>query len=107
MGRMKSALQGDPEAQRDLGVCFFYGEGVHKNPAEAVKWYRRAAKQCDAKAQYNLALCYEHGDGVRKNWRQALMLFSAASRNGHLASRARIRELKRTPKVRLSQAALR
>ena len=44
-----------------LGVCYDDGEGVAKDQAEAVKWYRKAAEQNDAAAQYNLGVCYAKG----------------------------------------------
>ena len=32
-------------AQCNLGICYDYGKGVSMNKAEAVKWFRMAAKQ--------------------------------------------------------------
>lgn len=40
-----AAEQGLAQAQRDLGVCYFLGDGVTTYLAEAVKWYRKAAEQ--------------------------------------------------------------
>ena len=39
------AEQGLAEAQNKLGDCYRLGDGVTKDYAEAVKWYRKAAKQ--------------------------------------------------------------
>ncbi|MCD7798298.1 MAG: SEL1-like repeat protein, partial [Akkermansiaceae bacterium] len=41
--RLRKAEQGDAEAQYELGVCYFKGEGVEKDEKEAVRWYRKAA----------------------------------------------------------------
>ncbi len=38
-------------AQLRLGACYYKGEGVSKNYAEAVKWLRLAAKQENRPAQ--------------------------------------------------------
>ena len=41
----KAAEQGYAEAQNNLGLAYFYGEGVTKDYAEAVKWLRKAVEQ--------------------------------------------------------------
>jgi len=38
----RAALQGHPEAQLHLGVMFFNGEGVPRDPVEAYAWYTLA-----------------------------------------------------------------
>ena len=50
-----------------MGVCYEQGEGVTKDQAEALKWFRKAAEQNYAKAQYNLAHCFDTGEGVAKD----------------------------------------
>jgi TPR repeat protein len=45
-----AAEQGHTIAQFNLGLCFMYGQGVAKDPVEAVKWYRMAAEQGHADA---------------------------------------------------------
>jgi hypothetical protein len=47
------------------------GDGVPKDSAEAVKWYRKAAEQGNAVAQNNLGAMYARGDGVPKDLVQA------------------------------------
>jgi len=54
------------------------GNGVTRDKAQAVSWYRKAAEQGDAKVQYFLGVCYYYGEGVAKDdveavkwWRQA------------------------------------
>ena len=63
----KAAEQDHADAQTKLGVCYFSGEGVAKDFAEAAKWYRKAAEQGHANAQYNLGVCYDNGRGVAKD----------------------------------------
>ncbi|MFN9027415.1 MAG: tetratricopeptide repeat protein, partial [Akkermansiaceae bacterium] len=50
-----------------IGLCLASGQGVAKNEAEAVKWYRLAAEQGHADALLNLALCHLNGQGTVKN----------------------------------------
>ena len=47
----KSAEQGYADAQFTLGECYYYGIGVTKDLAEAVKWFRQAAKQGEQRAK--------------------------------------------------------
>ena len=53
-------------AQNNLGLMYANGEGVPEDDAEAVHWYRKAAKQGYADAQYNLGLMYDYGEGVTR-----------------------------------------
>ena len=80
------AEKGDAAAQFNLGVCYFDGEGVAKDAAEAVKWYRKAADQNDASAQCNLGFCYNNGHGLKKDAVQAVKWYrKAAEQNIALA----------------------
>jgi TPR repeat protein len=47
----KAADQGLPSSECDLGVMYETGLGVPKDVAQALVWYRRAARQGDARAQ--------------------------------------------------------
>jgi TPR repeat protein len=44
----KAAEQGDAEAQNNLGLMYYEGEGVSQDYMEAAKWYRLAAEQVKA-----------------------------------------------------------
>ena len=61
---LRTAQNGDPEAQFQIGVCFKDGLGVKANKAEAVAWYSKASAKGHPGAQHNLAYCYYVGDGV-------------------------------------------
>jgi TPR repeat protein len=76
------AEQGHTIAQHLLGVMYNFGEGVPKNDAEAVKWYRKAAEQGHAPAQYNLGNMYGKGEGVPVNNVRAYMWWSLAKAQG-------------------------
>jgi TPR repeat protein len=59
------------------------GQGVVKEYAEAVKWYRLAAQQGNEFAQYNLGVMYANGQGVVKDYAEATKLFRLAAQQGH------------------------
>jgi TPR repeat protein len=58
------------------------GEGVPKDDAEAVKWYRKAAEQGLAEAQYNLGVMYDEGEGVPKDDAEAVKWYRKAAEQG-------------------------
>ena len=76
------AEQGDARAQYNLGVCYYFGEGVEQDYEEAVKWYRKAAEQGYARAQYNLGVCYYNGEGVEQDYEKAVKLYREAAEQG-------------------------
>ena len=45
------AKKGDPDAQRNLGMMYTYGEGVKKDLKKAVVWYTKAATQGESSSQ--------------------------------------------------------
>ena len=63
----KAAEQGDADAQFNLGAAYREGDGVPKDAAEAVRWYRLAAEQGHAGAQGSLGVAYQNGEGVPRD----------------------------------------
>jgi TPR repeat protein len=57
--------------------------GVIKDEAQAINWYRKAAKQNHADAQFNLGLMYITGRGVEQNHGQAVQWLELAAKKGH------------------------
>ncbi|WP_049752351.1 bifunctional trypsin-like peptidase domain-containing/SEL1-like repeat protein [Pelodictyon luteolum] len=70
---------GDADAQYTLGACYSEGDGVRKDPAEAVRWYRLAARQGNADARNSLGWAYREGNGVKRDYDRALLLFRMAA----------------------------
>ena len=60
------------EALFNLGVCYWQDDGIGKNDAESMKWFRIAADQRHEDAPYVLALRYALGDGVEASREKAL-----------------------------------
>ena len=95
------AEQGDADAQYNLGVKYFNGDGVPQDSAEAVRWYRLAvaqghadaeaerlyrlaAEQGHAEAQVDLFRMYFEGlGGVAVDIAEAMRWYRLASEQGH------------------------
>ena len=69
-----------------VGRCYETGDGVGKDQAEAVKWYRMAVEQGVADAAFELAKCYRFGIGVRRNRVTASKWLQKAAERGHAKS---------------------
>ena len=78
-----AADQGDADAQYNLGLMYYNGDGVTQDDAEALKWYRLAADQGDATAQSNLGSMYANGDGVTQDDAEALKWYRKAADQGN------------------------
>ena len=74
---------GNANAQFVLGKCYYLGQGVQQNYAEAVKWYKMAAEQGNHWAQSNLASCYKDAKGVRYNIKLAKKWYGLAAEQGN------------------------
>src|SRR5439155_1020888 len=84
IGEVKAKAEaGDAESEVELGLRYDKGEGVAKDQAEAVKWYRKAAEQNYATAQENLGVCYVSGEGVAENLVEAYKWLLLAVRQGN------------------------
>jgi TPR repeat protein len=61
------AVQGNANAQFNLGMMYQDGHGVPQDDSEAVQWFRRAAIQGFMDAQSSLGAMYMDGRGVPQN----------------------------------------
>ena len=46
------------------GDCYYYGTGVSKSYADALKWFEKAAEHGNTRAASKLGDCYYYGNGV-------------------------------------------
>ena len=69
----KSAKQGYAEAYTSIGECYYYGKGIKRDYAEAVRWFLKNAEteEPSAYALYHLSRCYRFGRGVEANEEKA------------------------------------
>ena len=63
----KLAINGDVDAQYDLGLMYMEAIGTDKNYFKAFEWFYKAAQNGDIQAQRNLAIMYANGLGTEKN----------------------------------------
>lgn len=79
----QQAEEGDVNAQYNLGIMFYNGEGVEKDYAQAMQWFLAAASQGDAEAQFNLGIMIGRGEGVKKDPKISRQWFEKAAEQGH------------------------
>lgn len=75
----QAAELGDPAGQCNLGLAYLQDSS---NPAEAVKWFQRAALAGHVRAQYSLALCLQQGKGVDCSVMKAARWYQRAAEGG-------------------------
>lgn len=80
---LRGAALGDAVAEETVGSIYRKGAGVPKDPAEALKWLRKAADQGYDVAQVEIGWMYDHGEGVSKDDRTAVDWYRKAAEQGH------------------------
>lgn len=84
------ALQGNIEAQMEMGSRCGTGFGVCTDLAEAFKWHMMAAKQGHATAQSNVGAAYLNGDGVKKDGALGWKWLKKAAEQGFTMAQANL-----------------
>ncbi len=99
----KSVASGDDDALIELGIHYYWGKGVRKNPTAAVRCFRKATKGkniCEAgrdDAFFYLGIAYLEGKGVKASIHTARKLFQRANLdNDHPAAYRALKELTRS-----------
>lgn len=92
---VRKAEQGDVDAQYNLGIIYYHGEGVPRNYEEALSWFYKAAEQDDADAQYNLGFMYGRGEGIDKSHAQSVAWFKRAADQGHKGAQEILQKMMR------------
>ncbi|GFE57603.1 tetratricopeptide repeat protein [Geobacter sp. AOG1] len=78
----KAANRGNAAARNTLGLMYLIGDGVPKDPAQEIRWYRAAAAGGDSRASFMLSLMYYHGDGLPRDLGEAARLMQVAAERG-------------------------
>ncbi|MEO5363070.1 MAG: sel1 repeat family protein [Magnetococcus sp. DMHC-8] len=81
------AEQGNVQAQRRLGQMYHDGQGVQRDYAQSMHWFRLAAAQGDAEAQNGVGTLYDNGKGVARDYQEAARWFRLAADRGHVLAR--------------------
>ena len=76
------ALQGNAEAQNNLGTLYKNGWGVIQDYAKVREWYEKAAARGNAAAQFNLGILYQYGKGVAQDYGKARDWYEKAAVQG-------------------------
>lgn len=84
-----------PALQRVLGEAYLNGNGVKKDEAEAVKWFRKAAEGGDADGQRDLGHALAAGQGIGSDPVEACKWFSRAAEKGDNAAKQELDRLTR------------
>ncbi|MBI5771002.1 MAG: sel1 repeat family protein [Verrucomicrobia bacterium] len=69
----RAAATGNLAAQYHVAGAYQHGQGVAKNPPEAVRWYRMAAEAGHPMSQHLLAGALEKGEGLPPNLVEAYL----------------------------------
>jgi TPR repeat protein len=69
-----------PETYPLVARRYDEGNGLPKDPEQAVRWYRKAAEAGDAPSMTRLAAALAKGRGVKKDEAQATMWYSEATK---------------------------
>ncbi len=72
------------EENFEKGDRHYYGQGVRKNLALALRAYRKAADQGHAAAQNRLGWMYEKGEGAEADYAEAVIWYERAAEQGHI-----------------------
>jgi TPR repeat protein len=76
--------QGDARAMNNLGLMWANGVGVPKaDHAEAIRWWKEAARRGYPVSMNNLGLAYANGHGVKQDYTQAMKWWELAAEKGN------------------------
>jgi TPR repeat protein len=78
----REAGQGGTAAQRTLGTMYERGLATEASPAEAARWYAKAAEAGDRIAQYRLGVLLRNGKGVKRDEKAAVKWFQRSADQG-------------------------
>src|SRR4051812_41838288 len=79
------AVQGNAEAQNNLGLLYLDGKGVPASLSEAVHYFQLSAAAGSAPGQNNLGGLYRDGRGLPRDYAKAVKWFAASASQGNAA----------------------
>ena len=84
------AEQGNPDAQFNLGLIYYKGQGVLQDYKESVKWFTLSAEQGIVKAQFNLGFMYKDGQGVLQDDKEAVKWWRLSAEQVHAKAQSNL-----------------
>lgn len=91
--RWKALLPWETFACHQLGAMYATGDGVGKDEAAAVRWYRRGARRGDPWCQYDLGFMMLLGEGTDRDPEAAVQWLTRAAEGGQAQSAKLLAEL--------------
>ena len=88
-----SAVNGEDDAQYQLGFMYSAGRDVPKDYKLSSEWYKKAALQGHSAAQFSLGLIYYQGRGAARDYEQAKYWLEKSAENGRADARAVITDI--------------
>jgi TPR repeat protein/tRNA A-37 threonylcarbamoyl transferase component Bud32 len=80
---LEDARRGSARCQVVMGNAYRAGRGVIRDPAEAARWYRKAAEQGSDVGQYELGVMLENGLGVARDPNAAVSWYRKSADQGY------------------------
>jgi raw score 9.87 len=71
------------EAQNELGILHFNGQGTPKDDAKAFLYFQLAAENGSPEGMYNLGAMYDNGFGTKRNRKFATQWFKKSCEAGY------------------------
>ena len=88
-----AAAEADPRAAFDLGMRYMRGDGIRRDPYQAIRWMRDAGARGDARAQSALGRLYMTGlEEMGADYNEAQRWLSLAVAQGDREARALLSE---------------
>lgn len=79
---LEKANKGDATAQFEVARQYAAGQGVAKDEAQALAWFKKAAAQGHTKAEVSLGSIYAHGFGVPADFVESIRWYRLAAAKG-------------------------
>ena len=80
---LRLAQQGTRNAQYNVGLMYYKGEGVSVDASQGAQWLRKSAEQGFVEAQVMVGGMYAAGNGIPKDEEQAFFWYRKAAEQGH------------------------
>ncbi|RHZ54981.1 hypothetical protein Glove_421g2 [Diversispora epigaea] len=80
---LKSAEEGNGDAQFYLGKCYMQGIGTTKDEENAFQWYLRSAEGGNSYGQQKLGYFYQNGIGTTKDEKKAFQWYLKSAEGGN------------------------
>lgn len=77
------AVEGNSDAQYQLGDKYYNGDGVQQSYERAALWYAKSAAQQNSWGEFNLAKCFQYGHGVEQSFKKAKEWYAKAAAQGN------------------------